>query len=117
MVNFFVKKLKKLDTFGKSVNFNIDGNDNYQTIIGGLLKIFVVYIFLGHLAFSFEKFRRDPTISYSENANENKNITLNSDQFLFSVSLFNFGELKEVNISDYFDLRLVHFSKMKNEVS
>jgi hypothetical protein len=112
-----MKKIKKFDNFGKSINLKIDGKDAYQTILGGLLNIFVLFIFFSHLSFSFNKFfENDPSISYSQNFNPEKTINLTSNQFLFAISLYNYVNFSSLNISEYLDIYSGYRSK-QNETN
>lgn len=103
MVSSLFKKLKFIDYFGYSAGFKIDGRDNYQTILGGILNIVVFLTFLAHFSINFIKYCKndDPDIYSVEALEEETDISFKSKDFLFSISL---KENKEpIDVKEFFD--------------
>lgn len=113
MVNCLTKMIKELDSFGKPINFNIEGKETYKTVCGGCLNIIVVIIFIIHFIFALV-ITNDPDIGYFDIENENRELKIPLTKFLFSVSLFKLNELKHENISDYFDMVIAYIEKNKD---
>jgi hypothetical protein len=44
--NKITNNIKNFDKYGQSINLNINGNDSYGSVCGGLLSLFVfIYVF------------------------------------------------------------------------
>ncbi|CAD8192797.1 unnamed protein product [Paramecium octaurelia] len=47
-MSLFLRTIRKMDIFGQPINLNLDLRSKYQTFLGGLVSMFIVFLLIGY---------------------------------------------------------------------
>ena len=113
--NFF----KKIDSFGVSFSFKYKAEDNYSTVLGGIISLFFFIIFFLYLLYNFIPFYKKENFTlqyYTMNLEETENIELKDSPTTFAVGLdCPYDETNNISAKELFDLKLNFTTKKKLE--
>ncbi|CAD8125497.1 unnamed protein product [Paramecium sonneborni] len=100
----FTRMIRKMDIFGQPINLNLDLRSKYQTFLGGLVSLFIVFLLIGYsvneiigytisrgiqITQEVTKFNYDPDV-----------LVLNNENFIFAIRVEqeSFYELPQFDI-------------------
>ncbi|CAD8126731.1 unnamed protein product [Paramecium sonneborni] len=99
------KVLKNFDIFGQNIQLNFNGDDSYQTAIGGIFSITIIAV----IAFFFQQNIIDFISKNQINLNVQTLFDANPDEIIFNDNNYMFAlaiEQNEFNTNPYFNITL-----------